>query len=294
MPTQLTQEEPQRGARAPTAPEAPGPSRQPNGHVPGATTVEAEPGRATAPAPRQRRRRRRLLLLVPILLIVGAIGATIGYRYWYESTYFVMTDNAQVTGDMVQVGSLNAGRIVATRVDVGDQVQKDQEIAVVAVPQQVGTIPNSGAPRLQESDTTDARVPVLAPISGVIVARFGYVGGTVAAGQAIYAIVDPGQIWIRANIDETKIARVRPGQTVDVHVDALDRDFVGRVEAVTPASAATFSLLPTQNVSGNFTKVTQYVPVKISVASGGVMLPLGTSVEVRIHVEPRGWLPWQP
>lgn len=294
MPTQVTREEPQQGAPTPTAPEAPRPTQQPNGHVRGAAAVETETGSAPAAGTRARRRRRRLLLLVPILLIVGAIGATVGYRYWYESTYFVMTDNAQVAGDMVQVGSLNAGRIVATRVDVGDQVQKDQEIAVVAVPQQVGTIPNSGAPRLQENDTADARVPVLAPISGVVVARFGYVGGTVAAGQAIYAIVDPSQVWIRANVDESKIARVRPGQTVDVHVDALDRDFVGRVEAVTPASAATFSLLPTQNVSGNFTKVTQYVPVKISVASGGVLLPLGTSVEVRIHVEPKGWLPWQP
>src|SRR5436309_4343017 len=69
---------------------APAPARQ---HEP-LPSLELEP------APRKRRR--RLLLLVPILLVVGAIGLTIGYRYWYDSTYFVMTDNAQVTGDLVQ------------------------------------------------------------------------------------------------------------------------------------------------------------------------------------------------
>ena len=87
---------------------------------------------------------------------------------------------------------------------------------------------------------------------------------------------------------------VQPGQSVEVHVDALDRSFEGRVEAITPASAATFSLLPQQNVAGNFTKVTQLVPVKISVDTGGVLLPVGTSVEVRIRVlADGGGLPWQ-
>jgi multidrug resistance efflux pump len=125
----------------------------------------------------------------------------------------------------------------------------------------------------------------------------GYVGGTVAAGQPIYALVDPAQVWVKANIEESSAWRVQIGQVVDVHVDALNRDFTGRIDAITPASAATFSLLPSNNASGNFTKVTQYVPVKIAVDSPGVVLPLGTSVEVRIHVrEPSSEhpLPWQP
>jgi len=231
---------------------------------------------------------------VPILLVIGAIAVTIGYRYWYESTYFVITDNAQVTGDLVQIGSLNAGRIVATRAEIGDMVRKDQELAVVAMPQPVAAVTLGAAPRMTETGNEDTRVSVRAPLNSVVVARTGYVGGTVAPGQPIYALVDPGQISVKANIEETKVARVQPGQSVEVHVDALDRSFEGRVEAITPASAATFSLLPQQNVAGNFTKVTQLVPVKISVDTGGVLLPVGTSVEVRIRVlADGGGLPWQ-
>jgi multidrug resistance efflux pump len=220
-----------------------------------------------------------------------------GYRYWYESTYFIATDNASVTGDLVQVGSLNAGRIVATRVDVGRPVQAGQEIAVVAMPQEIGSTAQGTGPKLGVTGTTDTLVPVYAPLNGVVAARMGYVGGTVAAGQPIYALIDPSQVWIKANVEESSAWRLELGQTVDVHVDALNRDITGRVDAITPASAATFSLLPSNNASGNFTKVTQYVPVKIAVDAPGLTLPLGTSVEVKIHVREPGTafpLPWQP
>jgi multidrug resistance efflux pump len=237
-----------------------------------------------------------LLFLVPILLIALVVVLTFAYRYWYDSTYFVATDNASVTGDLVQVGSLNAGRIVATRVDVGDHVSKGQEIAVVALPQQVGAATN-GPPKMDIVGTNDALVSVSAQMDAVVAARTGFVGGTVAAGQPIYSLVDPGQTWVKANIDEASIWRVAVGQPVEVHVDALNRVFTGRVEAITPASSATFSLLPSGNVSGNFIKVTQYVPIKISVDSSGIMLPLGTSVEVRVRVREQSSpipMPWQP
>jgi multidrug efflux pump subunit AcrA (membrane-fusion protein) len=245
-----------------------------------------------------RSRRKRFLLLIPILLIAACATALFGYRYWYQSTYFVITENASVTGDLVQVGSLNAGRIVATRVDVGRMVQAGQEIAVVAMPQEVGgSGANGSAPRMGITGTSDALVPVFAPLTGIVAARMGHVGGTVTAGQPIYSLVDPRQVWIRANIEEAMAWRVEVGQLAEIHVDALNRDFSGQVDAVTPASAATFSLLPANNASGNFTKVTQYVPVKIVVDTRGVVLPLGTSVEVRIKIREPGSeypLPWQP
>src|SRR5438874_3618433 len=94
-------------------PAAPAPRRTaaPEAPAPAAATPE------TPPAPS--RKRRRLLLLVPILAVVGLLGLYFGLRFWYESTYFVMTDNAQVTGDLVQVGSLNAGRVVEASLEVG-------------------------------------------------------------------------------------------------------------------------------------------------------------------------------
>jgi multidrug efflux pump subunit AcrA (membrane-fusion protein) len=277
------------------------PAAQPHAPSPAAPARPAAgPAAAAARQPAaepKKSKRGRLLFLFPILLIILGVGGWLGYRYWYDSTYFIDTDNASVTGDLVQVGSLNAGRIVATRVDIGKTVQAGQEIAVIAMPQDLGGGTQGAGPKMGVTGTTDTLVSVYSPLTGVVAARSGYVGGTVAAGQAIYSLIDPSQVWIKANIEESSAWRVALGQPVDVHVDALNQDFVGRVDAITPAAAATFSLLPSSNASGNFTKVTQYVPIKISVDSRGVVLPLGTSVEVKIHVrEPSSqWpLPWQP
>jgi multidrug resistance efflux pump len=239
-------------------------------------------------------RRRRLVWLIPILAAIGGLGLMIGYRFWYESANFVMTENAQVAGDLVYLGSSNAGRLIDTRVEVGDSVREGQELAVVSIPQQIGSVPFSSTPVLGETGTRDTLTSVRASLTGVVVARLGSPGGTVAAGQPIYALVDPTRVWIRANIEEDKVGRVERGQDVEVHVDALNQTLFGSIQAVTPASAATFSLLPAQNTSGNFTKVTQLVPVRIALNTDGKTLLLGTSVEVKIHTShSSGWLPWQ-
>jgi multidrug resistance efflux pump len=293
-------------AEAPTLPGAPAPA----GPGPGPGAPAAHPNHAlqhharhrTAGDPvinaggRPKKKRRRLLFLIPILFVVLVAAGVMGYRYWYESTYYVSTDNASITGDLIQVGSLNAGRIVATRVDVGAQIRQGQEIAVVAMPQELGGATLGSAPRMGVTGNSDTLVPVNSPLTGIVAARTGYIGGTVAAGQPIYALIDPAKVWVRANIEESSAWRVAIGQPVEVHVDALNRDLMGRVESITPASAATFSLLPSGNVSGNFTKVTQYVPIKVVVDAPGIVLPLGTSAEVRIQVrQPTEEypLPWQ-
>src|SRR5207253_10273409 len=122
-----------------------------------------------------------------------------------------------------------------------------------------GTTAN-GQPKLEFRQTSDALVEVTAPVDGVVVARNANTGDTVPAGQPLLTLVDPKQLWVNANVEETQVRRLQIGQPVDVHVDALETDLTGRVKAITPASAATFSLLPTQNNSGNFTKQTQLVP----------------------------------
>jgi len=237
-----------------------------------------------APSSPTGRRRRRLLLIIPIVLIVGAVAVKIATQYLYDSANFVMTDNAQVTGALVQVGSMNAGRLVQASLDVGQTVHKDQVIATVAVPQQVGVVPFSDQALMDQTGSSNAQVPVHSPIDGVVAARMANVGGTVTVGEAIYALVDPTQIWVEANIDEDQVSRVQPGQTVEITSAASGRTFTGHVSGVTPASAATFSLLPAQSLSGTFNKVTQWVPVKIDVDTRGAILPLGTSASVKIRV----------
>jgi membrane fusion protein (multidrug efflux system) len=99
-------------------------------------------------------------------------------------------------------------------------------------------------------------------------------------------VVDPRTVYVSANIDENAVKRVMPGQQVDVHLDAFNATVQGVVDSITPASAATFSLLPQDNTTGTFTKVTQLVPVKIQIDMSAGTPPVGTSAEVKIHVAP--------
>jgi len=231
-------------------------------------------------------RRRRLpgrRVLVPVAAVVVVIAAALGFNAYRDGLLYVSTENAQLTGQMVQVGALNAGKVEAVFPNIGSSVRKGDVVAQVALPSQIGTS-QSGQPRVDFLGAGDTRVDVRAPFDGVIIATPAAVGSTVAAGQAIVTMVDPSQLWVNAQIEETHIGRVRVGQPVQVHVDALGTDVPGKVEVVTPATSATFSILPTSNSSGNFTKVTQLVPVRISVNLGNHPLLLGANVEVKIKV----------
>lgn len=228
------------------------------------------------------RSRRRLLLLigVPVLVVAAAV---VGYAMYREGVQYVSTDNAQVTGQPVQVGSMNAGRLDVIKVRVGSAVHHNDVLAVLALPTQTGVAQN-GQSKLDYLGNADSRVEVVAPFDGVVIAVPAAVGATVAPGQPIVSIVDPSRLWVNANLEETSIGRVQIGQTAQVHVDALNEDVPGRVEAITPATASSFALLPTNTSSGNFTKVVQLVPVRIYVNLGSRPGLLGTSAEVKIRV----------
>ena len=280
-------------------------SNGPNGHAPvppavpagaaaaapaaGGPPIQGAPrgapamGQAAPAIPVPKRGGRLKIILFPLLLVALVGGAAVGYRYYYDSTHFVSTDNAQLAGRLVQVGPLVAGRVAEVRFDVGQRVAKDTVVARVAVPVPVGTTAN-GQPRLEFRQTEDAMVDVTTPADGVVVARSANPGDTVPAGQPLLTLVDPRQLWVNANVEETQFKKLAVGQRVTVHVDTLDVDLPGHVAAITPASAATFSLIPAQNVSGNYTKVTQLLPVKIELDQPDPRLAIGTSVEVRIQV----------
>ena len=96
---------------------------------------------------------------------------------------------------------------------------------------------------------------------------------------------DPDNVWVDANIKETEIRRLRPGQSVDVSVDAYpDEVFVGTIEKIGHAATSQFSLLPSTNPSGNFTKVTQRLTVKIALQQRDGLLKPGMMVEVSIDI----------
>lgn len=105
-----------------------------------------------------------------------------------------------------------------------------------------------------------------APFTGVVAKRWVMAGDVVQPGQPIVAIYDVAHVWVTANLEETKLAAIRLGDSVELDVDAYpERSFAGTVTLIGAAAASQFALLPPANASGNFTKVTQRVPIRISI-----------------------------
>ncbi len=112
------------------------------------------------------------------------------------------------------------------------------------------------------------RTIVAAPIDGRIAKKSVDEGKYVVPGQPLLAVVDDHNLWVQANFKETQIAAMKPGQPVDITVDAYPGvRLAGHVESFQPGTGAVFSLLPPQNATGNFVKVVQRVPVKIVIDS---------------------------
>jgi membrane fusion protein (multidrug efflux system) len=108
------------------------------------------------------------------------------------------------------------------------------------------------------------RTRLVAPFDGTISKKSGEIGQQLAVGQQVMALVPDNDVWVVGNFKETQLKKVRPGQDVEVEVDALNgQKFRGRVDSISAGTGSTFALLPTDNATGNFTKVVQRVPVKI-------------------------------
>lgn len=128
---------------------------------------------------------------------------------------------------------------------------------------------------------------VTAPCDGVIAKRWHFPGDVVREGQAVFSLFDLANIWITANLEETKIAHVHYNDLVRIRVDAYPNlNFSGNVLTIGAGASSQFSLLPPNNATGNFTKVTQRVPIRISLTppySGDTLyLRPGMSVEIKI------------
>jgi membrane fusion protein (multidrug efflux system) len=105
---------------------------------------------------------------------------------------------------------------------------------------------------------------ILAPVAGHIGHRSVDVGNYVNPGQAMFAIVQDDH-WVTANFKETQLPAMRPGQPVDINVDAVPSvTFHGHVDSVQPGTGSEFSVLPAENATGNYVKIVQRVPVKIA------------------------------
>ena len=133
--------------------------------------------------------------------------------------------------------------------------------------------------RLQETK-------VITPISGVISKRYADQGQLVQPGQPLLVVNNPSEKWIVANVEETKVRRVQRGAKVKVEADAFPRrEFEGQVEFVGSAALSEFALLPAENPSGNFVKITHRLPVRVSVKDPDHLLKPGMMVVVAIETK---------
>jgi membrane fusion protein (multidrug efflux system) len=138
---------------------------------------------------------------------------------------------------------------------------------------------------LEQAQANLSRAIITAPVAGRVTKLTAAKGGYAAVGQALMMFV-PREVWITANFKETQLDFMRPGQPVDIAIDAYPgRRFAGHVDSVQSGSGTAFSLLPAENATGNYVKIVQRVPVKITFDKiPDVLLGPGMSVVPTVKV----------
>jgi len=253
----------------------------------------------------------RSRLAIVGLVVVVAIGG-FGYAYWRYFTLYPSTDNAYVQANIVQIAPLVTGEV--TEVDVkeyasvksGDVLLRIDpapfDAALKAAEARLSLAQQQASPAPAQSPAAKASIgqaqaavdqarlemdhaTIKAPVDG-IVGRVLIRPGTIArAGVGLFPIVDNSKWWVDANFKETDLARIEPGQKATVYIDLFPgHEFTGEVEAISPASAAAFSLLPAENATGSWVKVTQRFPVRVSLTlqPNDPTMRLGASAAVTV------------
>jgi membrane fusion protein (multidrug efflux system) len=253
-------------------------------------------------------------IILGILLIIIILG--IGW-YIVNSERYPSTDDSYVQAHIVNIAPQVSGQIQSINVRNHQLVKKGQILFTINPDlyqyayQQADAqlkLANEKAARLfpliktgkvapSEGDQIKAQIQeakaalgtatynlnhtqVLAPADGAIANFTVRVGDSVSTGIALFAIVEQNHFWVNANFKETQLKRIKMGQSAVIKVDMYPgHKFKGIVQSRSPGSGTIFSLLPPENATGNWVKVTQRVPVKIEIMNLNPKYPLlaGTS-----------------
>lgn len=251
----------------------------------------------------------------------------LGIRFTYKMFFFESTDDAFLKAHIHTVSSRIIGTVQEVMVQENQHVKKgdvlvkldprDYEVSIRAAQanyskahKDLGRFRNylndlgptdrpvfdqyQANALVTEAELTKAQLQyeytnIKAAEDGKVGKRNVETGELIQPGTPLMALVEPHP-WVEANFKEHQIAQLRVGQEAEISVDALGVKFKGHVESIAPGSGATFSLLPPDNATGNFTKIVQRIPVKIVLEPESIkgyedMLVSGMSVEatVRIH-----------
>lgn len=212
---------------------------------------------------------RRLFLVNILIILVIIIAGFIGYYFYNQSTLYLKTNDAAVSGQQIVIAPPVNGKLENWDGTLGTSFHAGDTVGDVQV--QAG------------NSTKD--IAITMPSDGTIVLNNAMNNELIAPGEVLAYAYNLNNLWITANIKETQINNVKVGQNVDVYVDAYPgTKITGTVEKIGLATANTFSLLPTQSTNADFTKVTQVIPVRIKLQGyEGIGLAPGMSANVRIH-----------
>lgn len=255
-------------------------------------------------------------------LAVLAVVVAAFFVWWIYFRSFVSTNDARVATNIIRVAPVGVGGAIETvTVEEGDQVKAGQIVAEIdhRVPEaqlskakanfqlakleldrarslasnnvsalrdldRARTNFNIAQAELQLADVNEQNTYLKSPIDGIVVQKLAEPGNIIEPGQVAVTISDVDHAWVSANIEETNIGRVKPGQKVYISIDE-GGSLTGRVQEINAATASQFSLLPAENASGNYTKVVQRIPVKVALdPHPGRILKAGQSVTIKIRV----------
>ena len=182
-----------------------------------------------------------------------------------------------------------AARVAASRALV-DQAKARLEKARAALAQQDGPTPAVAAvlANLEQAELDLEHTHVTAPQDGWVVNKSLTAGTSVAPGQPLFGIIKDKSFWVDANFKETEMPGLRAGQFAEIEVDMYPgHPFQGQVESLGGGTGTAFSLLPPQNATGNWVKVTQRIPIKVRFEGFDSQFPLrvGATVTVTVHLD---------
>lgn len=171
------------------------------------------------------------------------------------------------------------------QVEVASLVPEQVQQAINTVSEREAAAQQAQA-QLDQADLNLSYTEIRAPSDGFITQRNVQLGSFLSVGQVMFLLVTP-DVWITANFKESQIGRMRPGDKVDIKIDAYSGfKLQGHVQSIQYGSGSRFSAFPAENATGNFVKIVQRVPVKIVIDQGldpQRPLPLGLSVDPVVH-----------
>ncbi len=194
----------------------------------------------------------------------GAVDAGAALLEIDPRDYQIKRDQAAAALQAAQAGAANAAINLKRMQSMGNlaRSRKDLDDATEAASSADAKVAVATAQLAQaEKDLADTKM--LAPAAGMVTDRGVEQGSYVQPGQQLFSLVTPER-WIVANFKETQIARMKPGQPVDIRLDAYSsHHYKGHVDSIQRGTGVRFSLFPPENATGNYVKIVQRVPVKI-------------------------------